>query len=104
LELFNLVLLNKWKWRYLVDKDAIWYPLLQEKYGSLVEWIARPKNCESVRQYLIWWRDLITNDDDDLFLNRVRLKLGYASVCSVFERCLFDSNVIVLNQLNVFYD
>ena len=31
LELFNISLLKKWKW--LIDKNALWYDLLKFKYG-----------------------------------------------------------------------
>lgn len=32
LELFNISLLSKWRWRCLVDKTAVWYKLLHFKY------------------------------------------------------------------------
>ncbi|MCI13506.1 ribonuclease H protein [Trifolium medium] len=34
LELFNLALCAKWKWRFLSDQSALWLPLLQFRYGS----------------------------------------------------------------------
>lgn len=31
--LFNLSLLLKWKWRFLVDSNVVWFNLLRFKYG-----------------------------------------------------------------------
>lgn len=35
LELFNIALLAKWKWCFLVDGDASWRGILVHKYGDL---------------------------------------------------------------------
>ncbi|MCH81419.1 LINE-1 reverse transcriptase like, partial [Trifolium medium] len=34
LEIFNQSLLSKWKWRCVVDTDAVWYNLLRFRYGN----------------------------------------------------------------------
>ncbi|GAU32253.1 hypothetical protein TSUD_53800 [Trifolium subterraneum] len=36
IELFNMALLCKWKWRCLIEKDALWYKLLS--YSSALHW------------------------------------------------------------------
>jgi hypothetical protein len=35
LELFNMALLSKWKWRFLSDDEAMWADLLRFRYGHL---------------------------------------------------------------------
>lgn len=35
LNIFNIALLGKWKWRFLVDKSAIWLDILKARYGDL---------------------------------------------------------------------
>jgi hypothetical protein len=35
LELFNMALLRKWKWRFLSDEEAVWADLLRFRYGHL---------------------------------------------------------------------
>jgi len=31
---FNVSLLGKWCWRMLVDKEGLWYRVLQARYGE----------------------------------------------------------------------
>lgn len=35
IELFNVALLAKWKWRILSEEDAPWWDLLSHRYGDL---------------------------------------------------------------------
>lgn len=35
-EVLNLALLNKWKWRIMNEKDVVWFNLLRSIYGNLV--------------------------------------------------------------------
>lgn len=52
LDVFNLSLLGKWRWRILVDSGAVWSPLLRSRYDI--------PNLEdrSSRNSSQWWRDL----------------------------------------------
>lgn len=34
IEDFNLELLNKWKWRLLIDKKDIWFDILRTRYRN----------------------------------------------------------------------
>lgn len=34
IDLFNKALLCKWKWRFLVEDNNIWYELINFKYGK----------------------------------------------------------------------
>lgn len=36
LALFNLSLLGKWRWRLLVEKEALWCKALKTKYGETI--------------------------------------------------------------------
>ena len=51
LEEFNLSLLGKWCWRMLVDRDVLWYRILNARYseedGRLKEGACRSS---------LWWR------------------------------------------------
>lgn len=35
LEVFNLSLLGKWKWRLLNDSNALWWQVVKERYGEV---------------------------------------------------------------------
>ncbi|CAJ2656714.1 unnamed protein product [Trifolium pratense] len=60
LELFNVALLSKWKWRGIVEKDAIWYDLLHYRYGFLPT-VLLCKDIKSVgSKDSLWWRDVIS--------------------------------------------
>ncbi|XP_019418431.1 PREDICTED: uncharacterized protein LOC109329217 [Lupinus angustifolius] len=56
---FNDALLGKWKWRILVDSDALWVKVIDSKYGTNGVFNSSPSASR-------WWRDLVkigTNDD-----------------------------------------
>lgn len=36
IELFNMSLLAKWRWRFCMDQTALWYELLFFRYGSFL--------------------------------------------------------------------
>lgn len=44
LELFNMSLLAKWRWRFLNDPDAIWAELLRVRYGDISSITIFPKD------------------------------------------------------------
>lgn len=82
LELFNIALLTKWRWRILVeDGNSLWKQVLVERYGLDGRW---PDDNECRRGWArksIWWRDLCLLGEgsrweggriDDL----IKLKLG----------------------------
>lgn len=50
LEAFNLALLVKWRWKFLVERDdAIWKKVLISKYGAGIPWL----NNESMKEGLL---------------------------------------------------
>ncbi|GAU48137.1 hypothetical protein TSUD_293770 [Trifolium subterraneum] len=60
LELFNLALLSKWKWRLLSDGDAIWDDLLRFRYGHLpTQMLGRDTHLSGAKPS-IWWKDVVS--------------------------------------------
>ncbi|CAK8534892.1 unnamed protein product [Lathyrus sativus] len=73
---FNEDLLLKWKWRFLSEKEAIWKPIIDQKYSisSLVLVVMGYEGKMSNKNGSIWWRDLsliLYNKatSNDLFVN-----------------------------------
>lgn len=50
MEVFNLALLGKWKWRLLHDKESVWYYLMNRLYGN--------NGLLNARQFSVWWKDV----------------------------------------------
>lgn len=73
MELFNMSLLGKWKWRMLTEKKSEWCKLLDRLYGIDEELNAR--------QCSVWWKDIKGIDSASTtrqgwFSGSVKLKLG----------------------------
>ncbi|GKV28721.1 hypothetical protein SLEP1_g37737 [Rubroshorea leprosula] len=62
LDRFNLALLGKWRWRLVVEKDALWNKVVEAKYGvhRRRDWVGKEvkSNCSS------WWKALWNLDKD----------------------------------------
>jgi hypothetical protein len=79
LELFNVALLSKWKWRFLDDGEAVWLDLLRFRYGHfstrLLSW---DWNINGARESL-WWKDVMgigRECEVDLFKSNVGCGVG----------------------------
>jgi hypothetical protein len=59
LELFNLALLSKWKWRCLSDGEAVWDDLLRFRYGHLPSTLMVGQPLPSTPRQSLWWRDIM---------------------------------------------
>ncbi|GAU33402.1 hypothetical protein TSUD_20950 [Trifolium subterraneum] len=59
LEMFNLALLCKWKWRCINEKDALWYDLMRFRYGPLSVKLLSWEAVETGSKDSIWWRDVV---------------------------------------------
>lgn len=60
---FNLRLLGKWRWCFLVDKDACSYSLIVSRYGAAnLNFEAGIWNSWNSSQ---WWRDISALDYDN---------------------------------------
>ena len=46
LNMFNVSLLSKWKWRMLNNQDSLWYPLLMHRYGQQDEFSSIQRSCQ----------------------------------------------------------
>ncbi|XP_058773250.1 uncharacterized protein LOC131647368 [Vicia villosa] len=80
-EIMNVALLSKWKWRILTDKEAVWQDLLKARYGN-------PKLKVLIGDISIlnkkdshWWRDLIMSDNYERLLfdhltSAIKYKIG----------------------------
>lgn len=77
LELFNLSLLAKWRWRILTGTADVWLCLLKARYGDLRQRMAR---AHVDQRASIWWRDLCLleagpAEQNGWFSNAVKMRL-----------------------------
>lgn len=73
MELYNLSLFGKWRWRLLDDKDSVWCDLIRRLYGN--------GGLLNGGQCYVWWKDLNALDEwipqvNGWFRDSVRPKLG----------------------------
>ncbi|XP_058759065.1 uncharacterized protein LOC131632309 [Vicia villosa] len=78
IDMFNQSMLNKWRWQFHVDKEAIWRPLLVHRYGPLEDSIFNGKEYSRSGKNSLWWRDLrclglSTDSLVDWFTKRISL-------------------------------
>ncbi|PNX71762.1 cysteine-rich receptor-like protein kinase, partial [Trifolium pratense] len=59
LELFNVALLSKWKWRFLTEGEAVWSELLRFRYGHLPSSLLTRVLSVNGNKESIWWKDVI---------------------------------------------
>jgi hypothetical protein len=79
LDLFNLALLGKWKWRFLNDSGAVWADLLRFRYGHLPTILMGNQPLTSSSRNSIWWRDVIgygRGQQHNWFTSNVRCRVG----------------------------
>jgi hypothetical protein len=79
LELFNLSLLSKWKWRLLSDEEASWTELLRFRYGSVPSLLLGGVHGTNRHKESIWWKDILANGRDfadDWFRSNVGCNVG----------------------------
>ncbi|XP_058755190.1 uncharacterized protein LOC131628373 [Vicia villosa] len=62
-EIMNVALIRKWKWRMLVEKEAVWRDILEARYGNLMLKVLVGDNSVVEKKDSIWWRDIITSDN-----------------------------------------
>jgi hypothetical protein len=75
IELFNTALLCKWKWRFLMDKEAMWVNLMSSRYGHIPTKLLSATNNQFISKDSIWWKDIIgmrSRLEDDWFKINVR--------------------------------
>ncbi|PNX89544.1 ribonuclease H, partial [Trifolium pratense] len=59
LSLFNQALLSKWRWRCIVDINAVWYELLRHRYENNFRNLLSWDGASSSPKDSIWWRDVL---------------------------------------------
>lgn len=58
IETFNRVLICKWKWRIMMEKEALREGILKHKYGNVALKLLTNENLVQRSMESIWWRDL----------------------------------------------
>ncbi|PNX85822.1 ribonuclease H, partial [Trifolium pratense] len=79
LELFNLALLSKWRWRFFNHDNALWTELLRHRYGHLPSWVMGGHELVTSSKASFWWRDVISSGrglNDDWFRSNVSCRVG----------------------------
>ncbi|GAU24019.1 hypothetical protein TSUD_328220 [Trifolium subterraneum] len=79
LELFNLALLSKWKWRFLNHDNAIWADLLRYRYGHLPSLLLSGLDITPIAHSSLWWRDIICPGrgmSDSWFKSNISCRVG----------------------------
>ncbi|CAJ2651419.1 unnamed protein product [Trifolium pratense] len=86
LELFNLALLSKWKWRFLNHDNAIWADLLRYRYGHLPSLLLSGIDITPGAHSSLWWRDIISlgrRMSDSWFKSNISCCVGNEAIKNV---------------------
>ncbi|KAI5447832.1 hypothetical protein KIW84_015326 [Lathyrus oleraceus] len=91
-EWFNLSLMSKWGWRFLNDKHAIWFNLLQFRYGSGLQALCDVVSKPVLSNYSLWWRDIrlvcgTPFGGHDWFCDSISCKLGRGNSFLAWKHC-----------------
>lgn len=82
LEVFNIALMEKWRWRLLSEDDSpLWKKILCFRYGNVCSWNGELPSYNIVKKSSLWWRDLVILGDglnigSSWFNSVAKLKLG----------------------------
>jgi hypothetical protein len=68
---FNIVLLGKWCWRLLVDRDRLWFRVLSSRYG-----VENGRIRRGGREASVWWKDVSALRSEEWFQGNVRKVVG----------------------------
>ncbi|XP_058752047.1 uncharacterized mitochondrial protein AtMg00310-like [Vicia villosa] len=76
----NEAMLGKWRWRFMEDREALWRPLLEFRYGPLEKCVLTSTLPRMAGWSSLWWRDVIpqiaNNFKSDWFLKGLVARLG----------------------------
>ncbi|KAI5439123.1 hypothetical protein KIW84_024770 [Lathyrus oleraceus] len=91
-EWFNLSLMSKWGWRFLNDKHAIWFKLLQFRYDSGLQSLCDVVSKPALSNYSLWWRDIrlvcgTPFGGHDWFCDSISCKLGRGNSILFWKHC-----------------
>lgn len=62
-EIMNVALLGKWKWRIFTDKKAVWRNILKSRYIKPESKILIGDISVVAKLDSIWWRDLLISEN-----------------------------------------
>jgi hypothetical protein len=93
LELFNLALLSKWKWRLISENDALWSDLLRFRYGHLPSLVLGNDPIILGSKDSIWWKDINGRSRglEDWFRPNVACNIGNGNEIA-FWQCKWFGN------------
>lgn len=81
IELFNLALLGKWRWRMLDDERSVWFELLHKLYGDC--------GILSTKQFSTWWDVMLLDSSVNYalrwFHDCVKCKIGNGNKLRFWE-------------------
>lgn len=60
IELFNILLLLKWMWRIIHDKEVVWYGLLKNRYRNVELGLLNGVGRIGSRKDYIWWPEFVS--------------------------------------------
>ncbi|KAI5430636.1 hypothetical protein KIW84_035011 [Lathyrus oleraceus] len=100
-EWFNLALMSKWGWRFLNDKHAIWFKLLQFRYGSGLQSLGDVVSKSTLSNYSLWWRDIrlvcgTPLRGHDWFGDSISCKLGRGNSILFWKHCWLGNSSLKL--------
>ncbi|CAL5191793.1 unnamed protein product [Lathyrus oleraceus] len=100
-EWFNLALMSKWGWRFLNDKHAIWFKLLQFRYGSGLQSLGDVVSKSTLSNYSLWWRDIrlvcgTPLGGHDWFGDSISCKLGRGNSILFWKHCWLGNSSLKL--------
>ncbi|XP_058754053.1 uncharacterized protein LOC131627225 [Vicia villosa] len=81
IEIFNLALMSKWGWRFLSDREVVWYKFLEFRYGVGMEALCGVIPDRDLLKSSLWWRDVrnvcgFEVNDIPWFSNCISRRLG----------------------------
>ncbi|XP_058776556.1 uncharacterized mitochondrial protein AtMg00310-like [Vicia villosa] len=80
LEVFNLALLDKWKWRIFEDSNSIWYRMLKARYGDIkLQMMVEGGKHDNYSSKFVWWADILSLEKrvfGDFFANNCSFGIG----------------------------
>ncbi|GAU19703.1 hypothetical protein TSUD_78280 [Trifolium subterraneum] len=97
LELFNIALLSKWRWRFLNHDNAIWNDLLRHRYGHLPSSLLGKHDLISGGISSLWWRDVISSGNIcnvDWFKSNIGCRVGNGNDIEFWHFKWYDNQVL----------
>ena len=105
LESFNIALLSKWKWRFLVDESANWRDILSYRYGDLTAFISKEPR-RNLKSDSLWWRDLFDIGEEEFgggwFDGVIRRGLGGGEGVDFWRHHWVDHQCLYITFPNLF--